>query len=97
MEREVRKYLGKDRKHKDHYDVTNPKTGKRLKELIIMVTKYRQMDLKIKQKIMQQPYKKYEQDKTWGIFGSRRETFIMISKEGVSYSGEVRLKLYTFI
>ena len=57
----------KDRKHKDHYDVTNPKTGKRLKGLIIMVTKYRQMDLKIKQKIMQQPYKKYEQDKTWGI------------------------------
>lgn len=55
------------------------------------------MDLKIKQKIMQQPYKKYEQDKTWGIFGSRRETFIMISKEGVSYSGEVRLKLYTFM
>ena len=87
----------KDRKHKDHYDVTNPKTGKRLKGLIIMVTKYRQMDLKIKQKIMQQPYKKYEQDKTWGIFGSRRETFIMISKEGVSYSGEVRLKLYTFM
>lgn len=78
--------MGKDRKHKDHYDVTNPKTGKRLKGLIIMVTKYRQMDLKIKQKIMQQPYKKYEQDKTWGIFGSRRETFIMISKEGVSYS-----------
>lgn len=59
--------MGKDRKHKDHYDVTNPKTGKRLKGLIIMVTKYRQMDLKIKQKIMQQPYKKYEQDKTWGI------------------------------
>ena len=79
--------MGKDRKHKDHYDVTNPK----------MVTKYRQMDLKIKQKIMQQPYKKYEQDKTWGIFGNRRETFIMISKEGVSYSGEVRLKLYTFM
>ena len=89
--------MGKDRKHKDHYDVTNPKTGKRLKGLIIMVTKYRQMDLKIKQKIMQQPYKKYEQDKTWGIFGSRSETFIMISKEGVSYSGEVRLKLYTFM
>ena len=89
--------MGKDRKHKDHYDVTNPKTGKRLKGLIIMVTKYRQMDLKIKQKIMQQPYKKYEQDKTWGIFGSRRETFIMISKEGVRYSGEVRLKLYTFM
>ena len=62
-----------------------------------MVTKYRHMDLKIKQKIMQQPYKKYEQDKTWGIFGNRRETFIMISKEGVSYSGEVRLKLYTFM
>ena len=40
-----------DRKHKDHYDVTNPKTGKRLKGLIIMVTKYRQMDLKIKQKL----------------------------------------------
>ncbi|MBF1512165.1 hypothetical protein [Prevotella pallens] len=59
--------MGKDRKHKTHYDVTNPKTGKRLKGLIIMVTKYRQMDLKIKQKIMQQPYKKYEQDKTWGI------------------------------
>ena len=57
----------KDRKHKDHYDVTNPKTGKRLKGLIIMVTKYRQMDLKIKQKIMQHPYKKYEQDKTWAI------------------------------
>lgn len=89
--------MGKDRKHKDHYDVTNPKTGKRLKGLIIMVTKYRQMDLKIKQKIMQQPYKKYEQDKTWGIFGSRRETFIMISKEEVSYSGEVRLRLYTFM
>ena len=89
--------MGKDRKHKDHYDVTNPKTGKRLKGLIIMVTKYRQMDLKIKQKIMQQPYKKYEQDKTWGIFGSRRETFIRISKEGVRYSGEVRLKLYTFM
>jgi len=52
-----------------------------------MVTKYRHMDLKIKQKIMQHPYKKYEQDKTWGIFGNRRETFIMISKEGVSYSG----------
>ena len=46
---------------------------------------------------MQQPYKKYEQDKTWSIFGNRRETFIMISKEGVSYSGEVRLKLYTFM
>ena len=57
----------KDRKHKDHYDVTNPKTGKRLKGLIIMVTKDRQIDLKIKQKIMQHPYKKYEQDKTWGI------------------------------
>ena len=28
------------------------------------------MDLKIKQKIMQQPYKKYEQDKTWGIVNS---------------------------
>ena len=55
------------------------------------------MDLKIKQKIMQHPYKKYEQDKTWGTFGNRRETFIMISKEGVSYSGEVRLKLYTFM
>ena len=25
------------------------------------------MDLKIKQKIMQHPYKKYEQDKTWAI------------------------------
>jgi hypothetical protein len=49
--------LGKDRKHKDHYDVTNPKTGKRLKGLIIMVTKDRQIDLKIKQKIMQHPYK----------------------------------------
>ena len=57
----------KDRKHKDHYDVTNPKTGKRLTGLIIMVTKYHQIDLKIKQKIMQHPYKKYEQDKTWGI------------------------------
>ena len=57
----------KDRKHKGHYDVTNPKTGKRLTGLIIMVTKYHQMDLKIKQKIMQQPYKKYEQDKTWAI------------------------------
>lgn len=89
--------MGKDRKHKDHYDVTNPKTEKKLKGLIIMVTKYRHMDLKIKQKIMQHPYKKYEQDKTWGIFGNRRETFIMISKEGVSYSGEVRLKLYTFM
>gem|GEM_PF-2396761 len=39
--------MGKDRKHKTHYDVTNPKTGKRLKGLIIMVTKYHQMDLKI--------------------------------------------------
>ena len=57
----------KDRKHKGHYDVTNPKTGKRLTGLIIMVTKYHQMDLKIKQKIMQHPYKKYEQDKTWAI------------------------------
>ena len=38
----------KDRKHKDHYDVTNPKTRKRLKGLIIMVTKDRQIDLKIK-------------------------------------------------
>ena len=89
--------MGKDRKHKDHYDVTNPKTGKRLKGLIIMVTKDRQIDLKIKQKIMQHPYKKYEQDKTWGIFGNRRETFTMISKEEVSYSGEVRLRLYTFM
>ena len=89
--------MGKDRKHKDHYDVTNPKTGKRLKGLIIMVTKDRQIDLKIKQKIMQHPYKKSEQDKTWGIFGNRRETFIMISKEEVSYSGEVRLRLYTFM
>ena len=89
--------MGKDRKHKDHYDVTNPKTRKRLKGLIIMVTKDRQIDLKIKQKIMQHPYKKYEQDKTWGIFGNRRETFIMISKEEVSYSGEVRLRLYTFM
>lgn len=42
----------KDRKHKDHYDVTNPKTGKRLMGLIIMVTKYRQIDLKIKTKII---------------------------------------------
>ena len=49
--------MGKDRKHKDHYDVTNPKTGKKLKGLIIMVTKYRHMDLKIKQKIMQHPHK----------------------------------------
>ena len=32
-----------------------------------MVTKYHQMALKIKQKIMQHPYKKYEQDKTWAI------------------------------
>ena len=89
--------MGKDRKHKDHYDVTNPKTGKRLKGLIIMVTKDRQIDLKIKQKIMQHPYKKYEQDKTWGIFGNRRETFIMISREEVRYCGEVRLRLYTFM
>ena len=59
--------MGKDRKHKTHYDVTNPKTGKRLTGLIIMVTKYHQMDLKIKQKIMQHPYKKYEQDKTWTV------------------------------
>lgn len=43
--------MGKDRKHKDHYDVTNPKTGKRLKGLIIMVTKYRQMDLKKNKKL----------------------------------------------
>ena len=79
--------MEKDRKHKDHYDVTNPKTEKRLKGMIIMVTKYRPMNLKIKQKNMQHPYKKYEQDKTWGIFGNWRGTFIMISKEGVSYSG----------
>ena len=27
--RKIRKEIfGKDRKHKDHYDVTNPKTGK---------------------------------------------------------------------
>ena len=38
--------MGKDRKHKTHYDVTNPKTGKRLTGLIIMVTKYHQIDLK---------------------------------------------------
>jgi len=48
--------LEKDRKHKDHYDVTNPKTEKRLKGMIIMVTKYRPMNLKIKQKNMQHPY-----------------------------------------
>mgnify|MGYP001011051529 CR=1 FL=1 len=59
----------KDRKHKDHYDVTNPKTGKRLMGLIIMVTKYRQIDLKIKTKNkLCNTHEKYEQDKTTIVF-----------------------------
>lgn len=38
----------KDMKHKDHWDVTDPKTGKKVKEIDFMEIKYGQMGSKIK-------------------------------------------------